>query len=97
MAADGTTAYVTATAYVAPHDYEIVTPVRTATNTAGRASNIGPPLTGGGYGSQTIAVTPNGKTAYVASYDAGTVIPVSTVTSTYGPPSRSEAAPATSP
>jgi DNA-binding beta-propeller fold protein YncE len=86
MTPDGTTAYVAATAYVAPHDYEIVTPVRTATNTAGRAFSIGPPVSGGGSGSQVIAVTPDGKTAYVASYDAGTVIPVNTVSGTYGPP-----------
>ena len=81
---DGKTALVTATTHVGPHHYEIVTPVRTATNTAGRAFSIGPPVEGAG--NQVIAITPDSKTLYVASYGDGTVIPVNTVTSTYGRP-----------
>ena len=49
-----------------------VTPIRTATNTAGPPIPI--PL------GQTIAITPNGKTAYVANTDDGTVTPIRTAT-----------------
>jgi DNA-binding beta-propeller fold protein YncE len=55
-----------------------VTPITTATNTAG------PPITVG----QTpvaVAITPDGKTAYVVNA-SGTVTPITTATNTAGPP-----------
>ena len=55
-----------------------VTPIRTATNTAG------PPITVGNqpFG---IAITPNGKTAYVTG-GPDLVTPIRTATNTAGPP-----------
>jgi DNA-binding beta-propeller fold protein YncE len=53
-----------------------VTPIRTATNTAGKAIGVGNlPW--------AIAITPNGKTAYVVN-SGGTVTPIRTATSTAG-------------
>src|SRR5450755_4339418 len=67
------------TAYVANEAPGTVTPIGTATNTAG------PPirLSSNPY---AIAITPNSKTAYVAQYLAGTVTPITTATNTAGPP-----------
>ena len=56
-----------------------MTPIATATNTAG------PPITVGG-GPQAIAITPDGKTAYVTNFDSDTVTPIATATNTAGPP-----------
>jgi hypothetical protein len=59
-----------------------VTPIATATNTAGPAITAG-------IGSSHIAITPDGKTAYVVYSDfggSGTVIPIATATNTAGPP-----------
>ncbi len=67
------------TAYVANGGSDTVTPIATATNTAG------PPIT---VGSEplAIAITPDGKTAYVANGGSGTVTPIATATNTAGPP-----------
>jgi DNA-binding beta-propeller fold protein YncE len=89
-------ATATATAYVvrASARRTTVTPVATATNTAGKPINIG------GIGRFTaetaIAITPVGKTAYIATAayiarscagcSVGTVIPVATATNTAGRP-----------
>lgn len=56
----------------------VVTPIHTATSTAGQPIPI--PL------GQSIAITPNGTTAYVPNPEDGTVIPILTATSTAGPP-----------
>jgi len=57
-----------------------VTPISTATNTAG------PPIPVGRF-PDAIAITPNGKPAYVANGDGtGTVTPITTATNTAGPP-----------
>jgi hyaluronoglucosaminidase len=55
-----------------------VVPIRTATNTAGKASRAGE----GG----ALAVTPDGKTVYVASYGPGTITPIRTATGKAGKP-----------
>ena len=52
-----------------------VTPIATATNTAG------PPITVGSR-PDAIAITPDGKTAYVANNGSGTVTPIATATNT---------------
>ena len=56
-----------------------MTPIATATNTAG------PPITTGD-NPDAIAITPDGKTAYVVNADSGTVTPITTATNTAGPP-----------
>jgi YVTN family beta-propeller protein len=66
------------TAYVANLGSGTVTPIRTATNTAGPAIPVG-------VGAGGIAITPNGKTAYVVK-TSGTVTPIRTATNTAGPP-----------
>ena len=68
-----------ATAYVVNASSGTVTPISTATNTAG------PPITVGSV-PFSIAITPDGKTAYVANDGSGTVTPISTATNTAGPP-----------
>ena len=67
------------TAYVFSVTSDTVTPITTATNTAG------PPIPVGA-APAAIAITPDGKTAYVANYDSGTVTPITTATNTAGPP-----------
>ena len=67
------------TAYVANDGSGTVTPIATATNTAG------PPITVGS-DPYAIAITPDGKTAYVANYGSDTVTPIATATNTAGPP-----------
>ena len=63
-------------AYIANTGANTVTPVTTATNTAG------PPITVGRF-PDPIAITPNGKTAYIANGDGtGTVTPITTATNT---------------
>jgi DNA-binding beta-propeller fold protein YncE len=69
------------TAYVANESPGTVTPITTATNTAGPAIRVGT-------GPKVIAITPDGKTAYVAQYLAGTVTPITTATNIPGPPIR---------
>ena len=66
-----------ATAYVTGSG--TVTPIRTATNTAG------PPITVGDF-PIGIAITPNGRTAYVTNWYSGTVTPIRTATNTAGTP-----------
>ena len=56
-----------------------MTPIATATNTAG------PPITVGS-DPVAIAITPDGKTAYVTNRGSGTVTPIATATNTAGPP-----------
>ena len=56
-----------------------VTPITTATNTAG------PPIPVGN-DPYAIAITPDGKTAYVANAGSGTVTPIATATNTAGAP-----------
>ena len=71
------------TAYVANAGSGTVTPIATATNTAGRPITTGnDPL--------AIAITPDGKTAYVANAASGTVTPITTATNTAGGRSRPE-------
>ena len=66
-------------AYVVNQMSGTVTPIRTATNTAGKAINVGKyPY--------AIAITPNGKTAYVANTSLSTVTPIRTATGTVGKP-----------
>jgi DNA-binding beta-propeller fold protein YncE len=56
-----------------------VTPIDTATNTAG------PPIPVGKW-PHAITITPDGATAYVTSWQDGTVTPIATVSNTPGPP-----------
>lgn len=67
------------TAYVPNPEDGTVTPIRTATSTAG------PPIPVGKI-PDPIVITPNGKTAYVANTDDGTVTPIRTASNTAGPP-----------
>src|SRR5215468_2895777 len=78
-----------AIAYVVNSGSGTVTPIRTATNTAL------PPITTGD-NSDTIAITPDGKTAYVANYlyHRGTVTPIRTATNTALPPVKTGRSPA---
>jgi YVTN family beta-propeller protein len=55
-----------------------VTPISTATNTAGPRINVGV--------NNVMAAAPNGKTIYVLDLHSNTVIPVSTATDRAGPP-----------
>ena len=59
-----------------------MTPIRTATNTAGTPIPVGNDPDG-------IAITPDGKTAYVANSGDDTVTPIETATNTAGTRSRS--------
>jgi YVTN family beta-propeller protein len=65
------------TAYVTNAGSDTVTPIDTATNTAGPAIAVG--ATPG-----EVAITPDGKTAYVANFNSATVPPISTTTNTAG-------------
>jgi DNA-binding beta-propeller fold protein YncE len=56
-----------------------VTPISTATNTAGTRIKVGADPV-------AIAITPNGATAYVANGTPDTVTPISTATNTRGTP-----------
>jgi YVTN family beta-propeller protein len=67
------------TAFVVNEQSNTVTPIATATNTAG------PPITVGKT-PVAIAITPDGTTAYVADLGSDTVTPISTATNTAGPP-----------
>jgi DNA-binding beta-propeller fold protein YncE len=66
-----------ATAYVVNKDSGTLTPIRTATNTAGTPIPVG-------ISAYAIAITRHGKTAYVVA--GGRVIPIQTATNTVGPP-----------
>ncbi len=87
---DGRTAYVATVNYGSPsrparpgagYPSGSVTPIATATNTAG------PPIPAGDL-PISMAITPDGKTAYVANFSSGTVTPIATATNTAGPPIR---------
>jgi YVTN family beta-propeller protein len=65
-------------AYVVNEGSNTVTPISTATNTAGKPIKVG-------QGPSAIAITPNGKTAYVVN-GAQSVTPISTATNTPGKP-----------
>ena len=67
------------TAYVVNAGSGTVTPITTATNTAGH------PITTGS-DPWAIAITPDGTTAYVANSGSGTVTPITTATNPAGPP-----------
>ena len=69
------------TAYVLTGTFDsgAVTPITTATNTAGT------PITTGS-NPDAIAITPDGETAYVANYYSNTVTPITTATNTAGTP-----------
>jgi hyaluronoglucosaminidase len=54
-----------------------VTPIRTATNTAGRPIEVGDTPV-------AIAITPDGKTAYIGNLESPTVTPIRTATNTAG-------------
>ena len=56
-----------------------MTPINTATNTAGPPIRVGDQP-------QQIAITPDGKTAYVVNNYSQTVTPIATATNTAGPP-----------
>ena len=56
-----------------------MTPIDTATNTAGHADP-------GRHAPAGIAITPDGKTAYVANASTASVTPIDTATNTRGPP-----------
>ena len=78
--ATGAVASVTSwTAYVANQSSSSVTPIDTATNTAGA------PISAGA-GSGAVAITPDGKTAYVVNFGAKSVTPIATATHTPGNP-----------
>jgi YVTN family beta-propeller protein len=72
------------TAYVANTAFNTVTPINTATNTAGKPIRVGS-------APAWIAITPDGKTAYVANethneWTPGTVTPINTATNKAGKP-----------
>ena len=71
-----------ATVYVVNQGSGTVTPIRTATNTAGKEINVG-------RDPYDIAITPNGRTAYVthvATVPPGIVTPIHLATGTVGKP-----------
>jgi YVTN family beta-propeller protein len=65
--------------YVADSGAGTITPINTATNTAGRPITVGA-------GPVQLVATPNGRTIYVVNTGSGTVSPVSTNTDKAGPP-----------
>jgi YVTN family beta-propeller protein len=69
------------TAYVTNAGSNTVTPIRTATDTAGTPIKVGSNPFG-------IAITPNGKTAYVTNLGSNTVTPIRTAANTAGAPIR---------
>jgi len=74
------------TVYVSSGRGGTVTPIATATNTAGEPIEVGGGP-GSGRGPGLIAVTPDGKTAYVVIVGhPGAVVPIATATNTPGPP-----------
>src|SRR2546421_400376 len=72
----GASAY---TAYVGNYGAGTVTPINTATNSAGAAIAVGLQPWG-------IAITPDGKPAYVANSGSGTVTPINIATNAAGAP-----------
>ena len=80
ITADGKTAYVPVTTF---RGDEMVTPIDTASGTAGKPIRVGT-SDAGGCEADAIAITPDGKTAYVTNYTAGTVTAIAAGTA--GPP-----------
>jgi YVTN family beta-propeller protein len=74
------------TAYVVSYDSDTVTPITTATNTAGLPIPVGLNPT-------YIAITPDGKTAYVINNTSDAVTPIATATNAAGPPIQVGASP----
>ncbi len=66
------------TAYVTNFGSNMVTPIDTATNTAGAAITVG-------NNPAAIAITPDAKTAYVANSGSNSVTPIDTATNAAGP------------
>ena len=73
-------------AYVSDNSTDTVTPITTATNTAGKPIKVGRIAA-------EIAITPDGKTAYVDSQGDDTVTPITTATNTPGKPIKVGKAP----
>jgi YVTN family beta-propeller protein/autotransporter-associated beta strand protein len=65
--------------YVTNSGSNTVTPINTATNTAGTPIAVGSSPIG-------LAISPDGKTIYVANDNSNTVTPIDTATNTAGPP-----------
>ena len=76
-----------ATAYVVNNVSDTVTPIETATDTAGPPIRVG-------HDPSDIAITPDGKTAYVTNQGSDTVTPIATATNTAGPPIPAGSGPA---
>ena len=74
------------TAYVTNRDSDSVTPIDTATNTAGPAITVGRDPFG-------VAITPDDRTAYVTNGGSDSVTPIDTATNTAGPAITVGAAP----
>jgi len=72
--------------YLSPNS-GTVTPISTATNSAG------PPIPVGAF-PDAMAITPDGKTVYVANANSNTVTPINTATSKPGPAIKAGSAPA---
>ena len=56
-----------------------MTPIRTITNTPGKAIKLG-------NGPDAIAITPDGKAAYITNWGSDTVTPIQTATGTASKP-----------
>jgi DNA-binding beta-propeller fold protein YncE len=73
------------TAYVVNTYQDSLTPIDTATNTAGSPIPLGGVSGSNGDNPTAIAITPNGATAYVLNSHAGTVTPFDLATNSPGP------------
>ena len=80
----------TPTAYVTNGFSNTVTPIDTATGTAGTPIPVGDRPEG-------IAITPNGSTVYVTNTDSDAVTPIAAATNTPGTPIPSDTTPKASP
>jgi YVTN family beta-propeller protein len=79
IAAASPTSALAGTAYVTNENSSSVTPINTATNSAGTPITVGSDPVG-------VAITPNGKTAYVTLIGSGTVVPINISAGTAGTP-----------
>ena len=73
-----------ATAYVANNYDGTVTPINTATNTAGTPITVGSGLNLSR--TDAIAITPNGSTVYAGNYSSDDIVPITVATNTAGTP-----------
>jgi len=71
--------FIPPVAYVTNSADGTVTPINTATNTAGTPITVGSDP-------DAVAITPNGATAYVDNFNDGTVTPIHTASNTAGTP-----------